>query len=514
MSDRVAPLLQLRGVSKTYPGVRALNGVDFSVRRGEIHALVGENGAGKSTLINVMTGAVNADAGEYLFDGKATHALTPSKALAMGVAAVFQEFALAPDLTVQENLFLGREIKRFGLLQRTAMRAEARVAPQSIGFNLDLDAQVGLLSRAEQQMVEIAKAMLHEVRVLILDEPTASLTESDAERLFQILMQMRDRGVAIVYVSHRMPELLRLADRITVLRDGALITCVDAAGMTQKQLVELMSGRPADILYPVIAHHPTDIALECTGLSLRNVTDVNIVVRRGEIVGIAGLVGCGKSEVIRAVFGAEASISGRIEVHGRAVINPSPADMLAQGVAYFPADRNLEGLALNRPVFENVSLAAIDRPDFVRNGFIRRANERRKSLAIMKQLALRPLDIQRGVDTLSGGNRQKVMLGRGLARPTSIFLFDEATVGIDVGAKLEVYEFIGELVRSGAAVVFVSSELPEIIGLSHRVYVMSRGRIVNEHVGPGLTENALLEDFFYDHRNTQPASAEQSKVST
>jgi ribose transport system ATP-binding protein len=513
MSDQIEPLLQLTGVSKTYPGVRALNGVDFSVRRGEIHALVGENGAGKSTLINVMTGAVGTDAGEYLFDGKAAHRLTPSRALAMGVAAVFQEFALAPDLTVEENLFLGREITRAGLLQRNAMRAAARNSLDSIGFSLDLDAQVGLLSRAEQQMVEIAKALLHEAKLLILDEPTASLTESDAERLFQILMQLRDRGVAIVYVSHRMPELLRLADRITVLRDGTLITCIDAVGMTQRKIVELMSGRPADILYPVIEHRPSDIALELTGLSLRYVSDVSIAVRRGEIVGIAGLVGCGKSEVIRAVFGAEDGVSGTIEVHGKAVRKPSPSEMLSQGVAYFPADRNHEGLALNRPVFENVSLAAMDRPDFVRKGFIRRAEERGKCFAIMKQLALRPLDIERGVGTLSGGNRQKVMLGRGLARPTSIFLFDEPTVGIDVSAKLEVYEFIRELVQSGAAVILVSSELAEIIGLSHRVYVMSQGRVVGEHVGPGLTENALLEDFFYDHRNAKPNSSDAMEVS-
>ena len=255
------------------------------------------------------------------------------------------------------------------------------------------------------------------------------------------------------------------------------------------------------------------IALEVTGLSLRNVSDVNIVARRGEIVGIAGLVGCGKSEVIRAVFGAAECVAGKILVHGKAVSRPSPSDMLSRGVAYFPADRNHEGLALNRPVFENVSLAAMDRPDFVHKGFIRRSEEREKCFAIMKQLALRPLDIERGVGTLSGGNRQKVMLGRGLARPTSIFLFDEPTVGIDVSAKLEVYEFIRELVESGAAVVLVSSELPEIIGLSHRVYVMSKGRIVGEHVGPGLTENALLEDFFHDHGTAQKSSSEAMGVS-
>ncbi len=503
------PLLELAGVTKDYPGVRALDGVNLALHRGEIHALVGENGAGKSTLINVIMGAVQPSAGSYGFEGRSLIGFSPARIRALGISTVYQEFTLAPDLSVAENLFLGRELTRFGLLRRGAMRRRARAVIADIGFELPLAAQVVDLSRAQRQMVEIAKALLNDVKVLILDEPTASLTEKETERLFSVLERLRGQGVAILYVSHRMAELLRLADRITVLRDGALIDTIPAAGVDQQRLVEMMTGRTMDVQYPAIAHTPGAVALQVDGLRTEDgtVRAASFVLHGGEIVGIAGLVGCGKSEVARAVFGIAPVAEGTILLHGEPVLRQTPAAMLARGLIYFPADRGAEGLALNRPIFENMTMTALDQPAYARRGLLRKRAERRSAESIAGTLQLRPPDVTRAVANLSGGNRQKVMLARGLTRRTSVFLFDEPTVGIDVGAKREVYDFIAGLAAAGHAVLVVSSELPEILGLSHRAYVMSQGRIVAEHSGAELTEARLLDGFFHRHGDAVQGAA-------
>lgn len=496
--EEAAPLLRLRGVSKRFPGVLALDRVDFDLLAGEVHVLFGENGAGKSTLINVIAGTYGPDGGRYDFKSQEQRHLTPHKARLMGISPVFQEFSLVPDLTIEENLFLGRERRRFGFLKTAAMRKRAQEVVAELGFDLDPKAKVRSLSRAHQQMAEIAKALMADLQVLILDEPTASLTENETYRLFELIDKLRDQGVGIIYVSHRMREIRELADRITVLRDGRLIKTLSATGVTETELVELMTGRKIEVLFPQIAHDPGRTLVEVKGLTTvgHAVEGVDFHARAGEVTGVAGLVGCGKSELIRAIYGLEKVESGTITIGGEAYSHPKPGASLARGLCYFPSDRVLEGLALSRPVRENASMAALNLAQFARRKILQRANEKRVIEEIVNKLRLRPPNIERVVANLSGGNRQKVMLARGLTRETKVFLFDEPTVGIDVGAKVEVYELMKQLVEAGAAIVLVSSELPEVLHLSNRVYVMHRAHMVAELVGEEIAEQNVLASFF------------------
>jgi len=491
-------LLQLAGVSKRFPGVLALDNVDFDLRRGEVHVLFGENGAGKSTLINVIAGTFPRDSGRFVYQGRDIGHLTPHQARVAGISPVFQEFSLVPEMTIEENMFLGREIVAGGLLNRVAMRRRALEVIAEFGFDLDPKRKVGELSRAHQQMVEIAKAFLTEVRLLILDEPTASLTEVEVVKLFDLVARLKRSGTGIIYVSHRMREIKQIGDRITVLRDGRKIATVNSGEVTETALVELMTGRKIDILFPKILHRPARKVLEVDHLTLANgtVKDVSLFARAGEITGIAGLVGCGKSELIRTVYGLETVATGSIRIRGELVAHPSPAASLKAGVCYFPSDRVGEGLALARPVRENASMASLDLPEFAWHRFLRRGNEKKAVQEVMEQLKLRPLGIERIVANFSGGNRQKVVLARGLTRDVGIFLLDEPTLGIDVGAKAEIYELMRALVARDNAIVLVSSELPEMLNLCNRLYVMHRSRLVAELSGAGITEEAVLGHFF------------------
>lgn len=496
--DDGGTLLKLTGISKRFPGVVALDDVDLDLKAGEVHVLFGENGAGKSTLINIIAGTFPPDSGTFDYRGKPVSHLTPHAARIVGISPVFQEFSLVPELTVEENLFLGRELMAGGFLNRPAMREKARSIIRELGFDLDPFRKVRELSRAHQQMVEIAKALLTEVRLLILDEPTASLTDQEAAKLFEIVARLKASGVGIIYVSHRMREIKQIADRITVLRDGRKIATVAAGAVTENELVELMTGRKIGVLFPKVDHAPGAKFLEVEHLTVADgsVRDASFHARGGEITGIAGLVGCGKSEIIRAVFGLETIASGTIRVRGQEIHSPTPASMMKQGLCYFPSDRVAEGLALGRPVRENASMAALNLPSFSRFRVLQRGNERRIVQGIVDKLSLRPPYIERSVASFSGGNRQKVLLARGLTRDISIYLFDEPTVGIDVGAKVEVYELMKSLVATGAAIVLVSSELPEILNLSHRLYVMHRSRMVAELTGADINEPAVLSHFF------------------
>jgi ribose transport system ATP-binding protein len=492
------PLLDLSNISKRFPGVVALEGIDFDVRRGEVHVLFGENGAGKSTLINIIAGTFPPDTGAFKFQGKEIIHLTPHSARLIGISPVFQEFSLVPELTVEQNLFLGRELTAGGFLNRPAMRARARAIIRELNFDLRPDYKVAQLSRAHQQMVEIAKAFLTEVRLLILDEPTASLTDAEAAKLFDLIAKLKASGVGIIYVSHRMREIKQIADRITVLRDGHKIKTVAAGDVSETELVELMTGRKIGVLFPKIEHKPGEKLLDVEHITLadRSVNDVSFYARAGEITGIAGLVGCGKSEIIRAIVGLEPIESGEIHIRGAAVTSPTPAAMMKQGVCYFPSDRVAEGLALARPVRENASMAALDLPGFSWHRILQRRSERRIVQEIVEKLSLRPPLIERAVASFSGGNRQKILLARGLTRNISIYLFDEPTVGVDVGAKIEIYELMKSLVAAGAAIVLVSSDLPEVLNLSHRLYVMHRSRMAAELTGADINEPEVLSHFF------------------
>ena len=501
------PLLEMKAISKGFPGVKALDTVDFDLGRGEVHVLFGENGAGKSTLINVIAGTFPPDSGSFRFEGRDIRGLTPHQARVMGISPVFQEFSLVPDMTIEENLFLGREITAGGILSSRAMAKRAQDVIDELGFHLDPKKKVRELSRAHQQMTEIAKALMGNVRLLILDEPTASLTEAETVRLFALIARLKSENVGIIYVSHRMREIKQLGDRITVLRDGRLIKTLDAEGVSENELVELMTGRKIDVLFPTIDHKPAATALDVKNLTLANraVEGVDFHARAGEITGVAGLVGCGKSELVRAVYGLETIESGEIVVEGAGYDNPAPARSLKLGICYFPSDRVVEGLALNRPIRENASMAALDLSQFARMRVLQRSSERRIIQEIVDQLRMRPPNIERVVANLSGGNRQKVMLARGLTRETRLFLFDEPTVGIDVGAKIEVYELMKQLVENGAAIVLVSSELPEVLHLSKRLYVMHRGRMVAELTGKDINEQAVLSSFFQDEEKAETA---------
>jgi ribose transport system ATP-binding protein len=507
-------LIELAGISKRFPGVVALDNVDFDLRRGEVHVLFGENGAGKSTLINIIAGTFPPDSGTFKYQGREISHLTPHQARVIGISPVFQEFSLVPEMTIEQNLFLGREITSGGLLNRPAMRSRALEIMAELGFDLDPNRKVGELSRARQQMVEIAKAFLTEVRLLILDEPTASLTEAEVSKLFDLVAKLKGAGVGIIYVSHRLREIKQIADRITVLRDGHKIKTVKTGDVSETELVELMTGRKIGVLFPHIAHQPKEKLLEIERLTLANgtVNEVSLHARAGEITGIAGLVGCGKSEVVRAIYGLEPIASGTIRIAGAAVAHPTPAGSLAAGVCYFPSDRVAEGLALARPVRENASMAALDLPAFAWRRILRRQSERHAVQQVMDRLKLRPPQIERRVATLSGGNRQKVVLARGLTRNVAVYLFDEPTLGIDVGAKAEIYELMKALVAQNIAIVLVSSELPEMLNLCNRLYVMHRSRLVAELTGPDINEPQVLAHFFREEPRGEGAAAGRSRA--
>lgn len=500
-------MLRLKGITKRFGSITAIQDIDLKVAPGEVHVLFGENGAGKSTLINVIAGTIRADSGSRHFKNKNISDINVYDTRMLGIVPVFQEFSLIPEMSVVDNLFLGREIRgAFSLLNRKAMYAQSYDLISGLGFEVDLAQKVSRLSRAEQQMVEITKALLDKPSVLILDEPTASLTDNEAEKLFSVIEDQVKQGTSVIYVSHRMPEIRRLANTITVLRNGRVITTVPIGKVSDEQLIEWMTGEKTTERYPEIKHDPSERVLEVSNLTLKGgqVVDASIYARKGEVVGIAGLIGSGKSDLIRACFGLLPIEEGEIRIYGKKVNKPTPRSMLKVGMCYFPSDRNAEGLALSRSIRENVSIAALDTRDISSSqGFLYLNNEIKKSQEVLEKLLVRMNSQEQPVDTLSGGNRQKVLLARGLIRDINLFLFDEPTVGIDVGAKLEIYELIKQLAESGAAVVLVSSELPEVVNLSNRIYVMKEG-VINAHIkNKELTEEAVLPYFFMDQHEKE-----------
>jgi ribose transport system ATP-binding protein len=492
------PLLRIERLSKQFPGVLALDHVDFELRAGEVHVLFGENGAGKSTLISIVAGALRATTGRLLFNGEPIAVDSVHQARSLGISAVFQEFSLVPQLTVEENLFLGAEDTSGPFLSKRTMRSRAREMLDRLEFPLEPAARVAYLSRAEQQMVEIAKAFRSKLSVLILDEPTASLTERETERLFALIAQAKAAGVGIVYITHRMAEIKRIADRVTVLRDGRLIGTVPVAEANETRLVEMMTGRVIDQIFPHIRFKPGELALETENLTAAGglVRNVSIRVRRGEIVGLAGLVGCGKSEVARACFGVERVGAGRVRFFGQEVTGFPPRRMLDRGFFYLPSDRREEGLVMQRGARENIILPALHSVAFSGTVLLRRGPEREKARELARNLNLQPLDMERPVAHFSGGNQQKVLLAKALSREVKLLVFDEPTVGVDVGTRVAIYSFIADLCRAGAAILLVSSDLPEILHLTNRTYVMYRGVVRVELSGADITQDKVLGHFF------------------
>jgi ribose transport system ATP-binding protein len=478
--------------------VIALDGVDFDLRPGEVHVLFGENGAGKSTLISLVAGVYRPTDGRIEFRGETIELASVHQARQLGISAVFQEFSLAPQLTVEENLFLGAEITDGGLLNKRAMHAKARAILDRLDFPLKPEMRVAYLSRAEQQMVEIAKAFRSELSVLILDEPTASLTERETERLFSLIEQAKREGVGIVYITHRTSEIKRIGDRVTVLRDGRKIATLNAAETSEMRLVELMTGRVVAQIFPKINYRPGASLLEVRNLSTSagTVSNVSIRVRGGEIVGLAGLIGSGKSELARACFGVEPIDAGDVVFDGEAVTRQTPRQMLDRGFFYLPPDRRDEGLVMMRGARENISLPSLGLPRLSSGMFLNRRAERTQSLGLAARLNLQPLNIERAVDHFSGGNQQKILLAKALSREVKLFAFDEPTVGVDIGTRVAIYQFIAELCEAGAAILLISSDLPEILHLASRAYVLHRGVLRAELTGGEIIEDRVLSHFF------------------
>ena len=492
-----APLLRLDAIVKRFPGVLALDRVNFDLRPGEVHVLFGENGAGKSTLISIAAGALRPDAGGIAFGGEPIQLHSVHHARSLGISAVFQEFSLVPQMTVEENLFLGAEATKGGLLNKRELHQRAEAILARLGFPLRPGQKVCSLARAEQQMVEIAKAFRAELSVLILDEPTASLTERETDQLFRLIEQVRRDGVGVIYITHRMSEIRRIGDRITVLRDGRYVATVPA-DTAEEELVRLMTGRVIEQIFPQIAFNPGRTVLEVTQLSTadRAVRDVSFSVRAGEIVGLAGLVGSGKSEVARACFGLVPLRAGRVTFDGADVTGASSRQMLERGFFYLPPDRRSEGLVMMRSVRENTTLASLDLAEFSSGPWLKRAAERQAAQRLAERLNLQPPRIERDVDHFSGGNQQKVLLAKSLTREVKLFAFDEPTVGVDVGTRVAIYRFIKELCEGGAAILLISSDLPEILHLTHRVYVMYRGTLRAELTSAAINEETVVGHFF------------------
>ncbi|EAQ65113.1 sugar ABC transporter ATP-binding protein [Marinomonas sp. MED121] len=497
-NEKVQPLLKLDRISKLYPGVVALDKMQLTIMPGEVHILFGENGAGKSTLISTIAGAHQASSGDMYFAGEKVLLHSVQEARKLGISAVFQEFSLVPQLSIAENLFLGAEPLRAGLLDQTANLTAAKALLSKLGFELDAEQKVAYLSRAEQQMVEIAKAFRTEPKILILDEPTASLTEKESDRLFELVSQLKAKGVGIIYITHRMSEIRRIGDRITIMRDGKYISTLNVKDTSEDALLTLMTGRVIDKVFPKVAFHPTSTALSINNLSTKDnsLKKVSIEVKRGEIVGLAGLIGSGKSELLRACFGLEPLASGSVHFNGEEVTGFSPKQMLDRGFFYNSADRKNEGLAMNRSCRENITLASLTTQRFSLGLFLKRFKELKECKDLAKKLQLQPFNIEREVENFSGGNQQKVLLAKCLTRDVSLYVFDEPTVGVDVGTRTEIYQLIANLCESGAAVVLISSDLPEIIHLSHRAYVMYRGELKAELSGTNINEQMLLNHFF------------------
>jgi D-xylose transport system ATP-binding protein len=483
------PLFEMRDIVKEFPGVRALDGVSVTLDPGEFHALVGENGAGKSTLMKVLSGVYPAGSfeGQILIENEPRKFRNVRESEAAGIAIIFQELSLVKELTVGENIFLGQEPSRFGVIDWSELYHKASTLLRDLQLNIDPRIHVGRLGIGQQQLVEIAKALSKNARILVLDEPTAALTEAEVETLFSILRKLKDRGVAMVYISHKLDEVFRLSDRITVLRDGRTVGTHNASELTRKRVIELMVGREVNDIFPEAHHQFTDNALEVDGLAVystdgRNtklVDNVSFTVRGGEVLGIAGLMGSGRTEVLSAIFGAwKGNVKGSVKVNGLHVEIGSPADAIRLGISFVTEDRKRYGLILDQTIRDNITLAGLK--SLSGPVLTNQAKEMRAARRQMDSLRIKARSPMTIAGTLSGGNQQKVVLGKWLLTEPKILFLDEPTRGIDVGAKQEIYTEINKLAKEGLAIVLVSSELPEILGMSDRILVLHDGKVTGE----------------------------------
>ena len=485
-------VLSLRGAAKTFGPVVALADGTIELRAGEIHALVGENGAGKSTLVKILAGLYHPDAGEFEVDGARVAFRTVAESKAAGISVIYQEPTLFPDLTVAENIFIGRQPKgRAGLISRSRMRAEARALFERLGVPIDPDRLAEGLSIADQQIIEIAKAISLDAKVLVMDEPTAALSGVEVERLFAVARSLRDRGTGILFISHRFDEIFALTDRITVMRDGRYIATHDTAAVTSPEIVREMVGLDIAQLFPKVEAAVGDTVLRVEGLSSAGVfRDIDFEVRAGEIVALAGLVGAGRTEVARAVFGIDGYDSGTVELLGRRIRPRDPQSAIDAGIGFVPEDRRKQGLVMDLSVARNATLTL--RHALARFGLISGARERRAAVEWTKRLQVKTGSQEYAVATLSGGNQQKVVLAKWLATEPKLLIVDEPTRGIDIGTKAEVHRLISDLAGRGIAILMISSELPEVLGMADRILVMHEGRITARIDRADATPEAVM----------------------
>ena len=492
MARSQTPFLEIKGITKQFPGVLALDKVSLSVWPGEVLALVGENGAGKSTLMKILSGVYRKDAGEILMDGAPVEITGPLHARQLGISIIYQELNVLNNMDIAENIFVGREKKKNGLVDKKLQHEEARKLLERVGLELDTHTRTGHLSTAQKQMVEVAKALSVHSRMIIMDEPTSSLTDKETEMLFSITRKLRDDGVAIVFISHRMNEIFQIADRIAVMRDGQMVQSVDAAEATEQSIIAAMVGRDVKNLFVKEDAPIGDVALEVRGLSTKNfLKDISFHVRAGEIVGFAGLVGAGRSEVMRAVFGIDPRESGEICVRGRPVNIRTTVDALRAGMGFVPEDRKEQGLILKMSVLRNTSIAAL--PSVANGWFLDRKKEYALAREYVQKLRVKTPSFEQRVMNLSGGNQQKVVIAKWMATHPSVLILDEPTRGIDVGAKKEIHMLMSEMARQGVAIIMISSELPEILGMSDRIYVMHDGRIKGEIARSDATQESVMK---------------------
>ena len=481
MSNSRIPILEMRGITKRFPGVLALDHVDLTVYPGQVLALVGENGAGKSTLMKVLSGVHQMDEGEILMEGKSVKIENPLASQLMGISIIYQELSVLDNMNIAENIFLGRE-RRTGKVfaDKKTMHAEAKRLLDEVGLDVDTHTMAGELSTAQKQMIEVAKALSFNSKIIIMDEPTSSLTETETEILFTIIRKLKDRGVAIVFISHKLAEIFAVTDEVAILRDGVSAGRMVTAGCTENDIIKAMVGRDVDDLYPKQNAAIGDVVLEVKGLNTKGfLKDINFQLRAGEILGFAGLVGAGRSEVMRAVFGIDSKESGEIYIKGQKVDIKTPKDAMQHGMGFVPEDRKLQGLVLGMSVGKNSTLAALKK---VANkaGFINHKQEKEMADKFVKALEVKTPSNDQLVKNLSGGNQQKVVIAKWLANNPDILILDEPTRGIDVGAKKEIHQLMSDLANQGVAIIMISSELPEVLGMSDRVVVMHEGHIKGE----------------------------------
>lgn len=485
-------LVRMRSITKTFPGVLALDNVDFECHAAQVHAVVGENGAGKSTLMKILAGVYQPDAGEIVMNGRPVRIGSPHEAQRLGISIIYQELNLLPDLNVAENTFLGRESRGpLGLVDRKDQEVRAQEVLHRLGLDIDPRERLGRLSMAQQQMVEIAKALSLNARIVIMDEPSAALGGRDLERLFEVITALKQQGVGVIYISHRISEVFQIADRVTVFKDGKVVGTCKVSEIDRPSLVRMMIGRSLSETFPQRSDQVGEEVLRLEGLCVGNqLKDINLVVHAGEIVGISGLVGAGRTVLAQAIFGTRRCDAGVVKLRGKRVAIDSPRRALAYRIGYLTEDRNVEGLVMGQSVKDNAALPSLDQRQ--RWGVVNRRAEQEVVAATTESLRLRAPSLGTDVENLSGGNRQKVVLAKWLISGPELLIFDEPTRGIDVGAKAEIWQLMRDLANQGKAVMMISSELPEVIGMSDRVVVMHRGRIVGEMPAEKATEEAVM----------------------